>query len=161
MAFFGFKPRRTDSEDRKLEGSLKRKASDDDGEWEQWPEVDFQLEDADGLLEGSSSNQDTPEQSPGRKHGKEIAPNPTKADAVEEQWWDCPICSRPQAADERQFNEHIDLCLSRQTIRETVQADGPSVRRESTPESKKPRTADKKRGRPKVPDPKQRQLFFG
>ncbi|KAM0559513.1 hypothetical protein ACHAPJ_004543 [Fusarium lateritium] len=161
MAFFGFRPRRTDSEDRPQEGALKRKASDDDGEWEQWPEVDLQLDDPDGLLEGSSSNQDTPEQSPGRAHGKEIAPNPKKEDAVEEQWWDCPICSRPQAANERQFNEHIDLCLSRQTIRETVQADGPSTRRDPTPESKKPRTTEKKRGRPKVADPKQRQLFFG
>ncbi|RGP72766.1 DNA polymerase kappa subunit [Fusarium sporotrichioides] len=160
MAFFGFKPRRIDSEEHKAEGTLKRKVSDDE-EWEQWPEVDLQLDDADGLLGDSSSNQDTPEQSPGRRHGKEIAPNPTKVDAVEEQWWDCPICSRPQAANERQFNEHIDLCLSRQTIREAVQADGPSIRRDPTPESKRPRTIDKKRGKPKAPDPKQKQLFFG
>ncbi|GKU03117.1 dna polymerase kappa subunit [Fusarium langsethiae] len=160
MAFFGFKPRRTDSEEHKAEGTLKRKVSDNE-EWEQWPEVDLQLDDADGLLGDSSSNQDTPEQSPGRRHGKEIAPNPTKVDAAEEQWWDCPICSRPQAANERQFNEHIDLCLSRQTIREAVQADGPSIRRDPTPESKRPRTIDKKRGKAKVPDPKQKQLFFG
>ncbi|KAF4337032.1 DNA polymerase kappa subunit [Fusarium beomiforme] len=161
MAFFGFRPRRTDSEDGPPEGVLKRKASDGEGEWEQWPEANAQLDDSDGLLEGSSSNQDTPKQYPGRRHGKEIAPNPTKTNAVEEQWWDCPICGRPQVADERQFNEHIDLCLSRQTIREAVQADGPSTRRDPTPESKKPRTTEKKRGRPKVPDPKQRQLFFG
>ncbi|RGP77408.1 DNA polymerase kappa subunit [Fusarium longipes] len=160
MAFFGFKPRRTDSEERKPEGNLKRKASDD-GEWEQWPEVGFQLNDADGPLEGSSSNQHTPEQSPGRKHGKEIAPNPTKGDVVEEQWWDCPICSRPQAADERQFNEHIDLCLSRQTIREAVQADDSSIRRDTTPDNKRPRTIERKRGKTKVPDPRQKQLFFG
>ncbi|KAG4279504.1 DNA polymerase kappa subunit [Fusarium proliferatum] len=161
MAFFGFRPRRTDSEDRPQDGTLKRKASDGDGEWEQWPGADLQLDDPDGLLEGSSSNQDTPDQSPGRRHGKEIAPNPTKENAEEEQWWDCPICSRPQTADERQFNEHIDLCLSRQTIREAVQADGPSIKRDPTPEMKKPRMTEKKRGRPKVPDPKQRQLFFG
>ncbi|KAG8675530.1 hypothetical protein FPOAC2_01593 [Fusarium poae] len=160
MAFFGFKPRRTNSEERKAEGALKRKA-DDDGEWEQWPDADFQLDDADGLLEGSSSNQDTPEQSPGRRHGKEIAPNPTKEDIVEEQWWDCPICSRPQPANERQFNEHIDHCLSRQTIREAIQADGSSIRRDPTPESKRPRTIDKKKGKSKAPDPKQKQLFFG
>ncbi|KAL6920246.1 hypothetical protein ACHAPO_000893 [Fusarium lateritium] len=160
MAFFGFKPRRTDSEEQKAEGTLKRKASDD-GEWEQWPEADIQLDDVDGLLGGSSSNQDTPEQSPGRRHGKEIAPNPPKADVVEEQWWDCPICSRPQTANERQFNEHIDHCLSRQTIREAIQADGPSIRRDPTPESKRPRTIDKKRGKSKAPDPKQKQLFFG
>ncbi|KAF5600352.1 DNA polymerase kappa subunit [Fusarium pseudoanthophilum] len=161
MAFFGFRPRRTDSEDRPQDGTLKRKASDGDREWEQWPGAGLQLDDPDGLLEGYSSNQDTPDQSPGRRHGKEIAPNPTKENAAEERWWDCPICSRPQAADERQFNEHIDLCLSRQTIREAVQADGPSIKRDPTPEIKKPRMTEKKRGRPKVPDPKQRQLFFG
>ena len=34
--------------------------------------------------------------------------------------WTCPICSLPQSADERAFNEHIDGCLSRQTIKEIV-----------------------------------------
>ncbi|KAI9834383.1 MAG: hypothetical protein M1819_002994 [Sarea resinae] len=34
--------------------------------------------------------------------------------------WQCPICSRPQRADGRQFNAHIDYCLSRQTIRDAV-----------------------------------------
>lgn len=34
--------------------------------------------------------------------------------------WICPICSIPQSADERAFNEHIDGCLSRQTIKEIV-----------------------------------------
>ncbi|KAF5019050.1 hypothetical protein F66182_8942 [Fusarium sp. NRRL 66182] len=161
MAFFGFRPRRTESEDRQHEQPLKRKASDDVEEWEQWPDADFQLDGPSGLVENAFSDQDTPNNSPGRMHGKEIAPNPVKTGAVEEQWWDCPICSRPQAADERQFNEHIDLCLSRQTIRETVQADSPSTRRDTTPEFKKPRTAEKRRGRPKVTDPRQRQLFFG
>ncbi|KAM0418679.1 hypothetical protein ACHAPT_012376 [Fusarium lateritium] len=163
MAFFGFRPRRNDSEDRQSESTLKRKASDndDDGEWEQWPEGDFQIDDADGLLEGPSSNQDSPDDSPRRRHGKEIVPNPVKEQAAEEEWWDCPICSRPQAADERQFNEHIDLCLSRQTIRDAVQEDGPPPRRDTTPESKKPRVAEKKRGRPRAVDPRQKQLFFG
>ncbi|KAF4974721.1 hypothetical protein FZEAL_8391 [Fusarium zealandicum] len=160
MAFFGFRPRRNDSEDRQPEGNLKRKASDDDGEWEQWTEADLQLDDTDGLLDDPSSNQDTPD-SPGRRHGKEIAPNPVKEDSAEEEWWDCPICSRPQTANERLFNEHIDLCLSRQTIRDAVQADGPSTRRDTTPENKKQRVSDKKRGRPRPVDPKQRQLFFG
>lgn len=35
--------------------------------------------------------------------------------------WVCPICSRPQVADDRVFNDHVDFCLSRQTIREVVQ----------------------------------------
>jgi len=38
----------------------------------------------------------------------------------QEQLWDCPICQLPQPANDRDFNGHIDLCLSRQTIREAV-----------------------------------------
>lgn len=34
--------------------------------------------------------------------------------------WECPICSLPQIPDEVRFNEHIDGCLSRQTIKEIV-----------------------------------------
>ncbi|KFY08280.1 hypothetical protein V492_06378 [Pseudogymnoascus sp. VKM F-4246] len=32
---------------------------------------------------------------------------------LEDKWWDCPICLRPQMGD---CNEHIDMCLSRPTI---------------------------------------------
>ncbi|EXJ96031.1 DNA polymerase kappa subunit [Capronia coronata CBS 617.96] len=39
---------------------------------------------------------------------------------VSEQRWDCPICQLPQPANDRDFNSHIDLCLSRQTIKEAV-----------------------------------------
>ena len=35
--------------------------------------------------------------------------------------WQCPICSRPQVADDRIFNDHVDYCLSRETIREAAQ----------------------------------------
>ncbi|KAG5296526.1 DNA polymerase kappa [Histoplasma capsulatum G186AR] len=34
--------------------------------------------------------------------------------------WDCPICKSPQQADNSSFNQHLDFCLSKQTIRETV-----------------------------------------
>ncbi|KAK8196134.1 hypothetical protein M8818_007287 [Zalaria obscura] len=47
---------------------------------------------------------------------------------VEEERWNCPICSLPQPAEDRLFNEHIDGCLSRQTIKEIVQASSPSPR---------------------------------
>ena len=46
----------------------------------------------------------------------------------EEQSWECPICQLPQPATDKGFNDHIDLCLSRQTIKEVVaqsQADLP------------------------------------
>ncbi|CAK1354324.1 DNA polymerase kappa [Cercospora beticola] len=65
--------------------------------------------------------------------------------------WDCPICSLPQAADERKFNEHIDGCLSRQTIKEIVK-DPASPSREPDKKPLHPllqaSTSKKKRGRP-------------
>ena len=38
------------------------------------------------------------------------------------QVWTCPICARPQEASDREFNEHVDLCLSRSAIRDAVTA---------------------------------------
>ena len=44
-----------------------------------------------------------------------------------EDLWHCPICSLPQPANDKAFNSHIDLCLSRQTIKEVVaEAAGPA-----------------------------------
>lgn len=73
--------------------------------------------------------------------------------------WTCPICSIPQAADERAFNEHIDGCLSRQTIKEIVKttneespmvssgtSGGPPPRNILSPMPAN--TAKRKRGRP-------------
>ena len=61
--------------------------------------------------------------------------------------WDCPICGHPQTAEEKSFNEHIDGCLSRQTIKEIVQtADESPASRLSSPA---PASGSKKRGRPR------------
>ncbi|KAI0594793.1 hypothetical protein F4775DRAFT_572474 [Biscogniauxia sp. FL1348] len=101
-----------------------------------------------------------------RHHGKEIVPNPTKGpqSPEQEEWWDCPICSRPQPADERLFNDHIDLCLSRQAIRDTVQEDSkrsPTKTSDMPPSKRLKGSGDKKRGRPPGSnDPKQTKLFF-
>ena len=46
--------------------------------------------------------------------------SPVKAKLDQEEMWSCPICQRPQPANERLLNEHIDSCLSRDTIREAV-----------------------------------------
>lgn len=43
----------------------------------------------------------------------------------QEQRWTCPICARPQSASDRDFNNHIDFCLSKQTIREAVRDTSP------------------------------------
>ncbi|KAI1138315.1 DNA polymerase kappa [Hypoxylon sp. FL0543] len=101
-----------------------------------------------------------------RHHGKEIIPNPKRPAPVrqEEEWWDCPICGRPQPTDERVFNEHIDLCLSRQAIRDTVQRDyvrsPPSTI--DTPAPKRLKSGnERKRSRTATADPRQKKLFFG
>lgn len=44
-------------------------------------------------------------------------------EAEEDRRWPCPVCGRPQPADERLLNEHIDLCLSRQAILESVRGE--------------------------------------
>ena len=172
MAFFGLRPRRTESTGSADEqgGGARGRRTLDGGEWEQWPE-----EMLDGYEVVAEEGAATPEKrhessSPARRHGKEILPNPTpkKDDPVpEEEWWDCPICGRPQAADERQFNEHIDLCLSRQAIRDTVQQEAAlstDAAGTATESKRSGSVAEKKRGRPaqgRGPDPRQKKLCFG
>jgi DNA polymerase kappa len=135
-AFFGLSRQQSSGDE-----SLKRKASvviEADGtEWEAWPEDEFETaaseeqqiereemqtlsqEDHEAVLEEANRR---------RKHGKEILPNPTVSavsdNAVERdaspQRWDCPICGRPQPAIDKDFNDHIDYCLSKGTIKEVV-----------------------------------------
>ncbi|KAI5921051.1 hypothetical protein F4810DRAFT_702529 [Camillea tinctor] len=97
---------------------------------------------------------------------EEILPDPTKQAQIPEQneRWDCPICSRPQQPNERLFNNHIDLCLSRQAIRDTVHEGSkrsPTKSTEMPPSKKLKGNRDKKRGRPtSTNDPRQTKLFF-
>lgn len=177
--FFGFKKR---TEDNNAEdggpNTTKRKAEVLDSEqWETWPDEEFEeaarQEQAEEYQELETLSQ-LEEASQARRHGKEIVPNPTptrerqtieKSEMEDEEWWDCPVCLRPQATDEREFNEHIDLCLSRQTIREAVQETAVAGDTEGTPEVKRLKSsgvAEKKKDRLGVGgDPKQRRLFFG
>lgn len=163
MAFFGFKKRPSESGGpiESPPNTAKRKAESlgEEEQWEQWPD-ELLFEDAERqeredemeMLESLSQEIDKR-----RRHGKEIVPNPKKEATPEEEWWDCPICSRPQAANEKEFNEHIDLCLSRQTIRDAVQETSESRSREHTPAPKKAKSS-----KAKGPgDPKQRRLNFG
>lgn len=60
--------------------------------------------------------------------------------------WNCPICSTPQQADERSFNEHIDGCLSRQTIKEIVKE--PTPPEQALHPLMQGSTSKRKRGRP-------------
>ncbi|KUI70182.1 DNA polymerase kappa [Cytospora mali] len=165
LAFFGLKPRSGTTPE---PGKVLRKASqiDEDG-WEKIPEELLEQDDIDVDIEadGLSAESGTIH----LKHGKEIFPNAMfkkKSSPLPEEWWDCPICSRPQPADERQFNDHIDACLSRQAIRDAVQKDAGGHQaprsRGATPEIKRPKlSSEKKRGRPPgAPDPRQKKLCF-
>lgn len=162
MAFFGFKTRPAEDGHSPSHPS-KRKSEvleDENEKWEAWPD-ELLFEDAerqereDERQEMETLSQELDKR---RHHGKEIVPNPKKEDTPEEEWWDCPICMRPQATSEKDFNEHIDLCLSRQTIRDAVQETSESQSREQTPAPKRARFGNEKG---KAGDPKQRRLNFG
>ncbi|KAK2028792.1 impB/mucB/samB family protein [Colletotrichum zoysiae] len=177
MAFFGFRSRRSESvaspetpSKDDINAGVDSALLDEDG-WEQWPQEELSGLDDDqhfqvNTFKDPSHPDDKP--SPARRHGKEIQPNPVREYApVDDEMWDCPICNRPQAPDERQFNEHIDFCLSRQTIRQAVNGDAPGpAPRSTTPDPKKAKTGgEKKRGRPPArpasDDPRQKKLCFG
>ncbi|KAJ5270073.1 hypothetical protein N7497_009171 [Penicillium chrysogenum] len=98
-------------------------------------------------------SQETPDVSVTRRSEASAVP-----EVVEEPpMWDCPICIRPQVADDRTFNEHVDFCLSRQTIREVVQ----DTSQETTliPNNHRKRKTPSQAGIPET-DPKQKRLFF-
>ncbi|KAI0377582.1 DNA polymerase kappa [Hypomontagnella monticulosa] len=161
-AFFGLRPLKTESEtgNDNLEGSREPDDVLDDTSYDD----DNGLHDSNVGVGEERTMQDNDGY---RHHGKEVVPNPKKRAQIQEpeEWWDCPICSRPQPADERLFNDHIDLCLSRQTIRDTVQQNHVHGRTSpvDTPAPKKLKTSgEKKRGRPSTSaDPRQKKLFFG
>lgn len=73
----------------------------------------------------------------------------SKKPAIAEQWL-CPICSVPQTTDERAFNEHIDGCLSRQTIKDIVKTSNDQAEDmlKRVPSPLPANTAKRKRGRP-------------
>ncbi|KAL2864355.1 Y-family DNA polymerase [Aspergillus lucknowensis] len=79
------------------------------------------------------------------------------------QYWDCPICSMPQVADDRQFNDHVDYCLSKQTIKEAVQDDSPQLQPETQPQAQSAPASSTRKRKPAARDtldPRQKRLFF-
>ncbi|KAK6604041.1 impB/mucB/samB family protein [Botrytis cinerea] len=168
MAFFGFRKQDSRENDvgeneRTSSSTIKRKASDlqdNDSEerWEVWPEEllfeDAERQEREDEFKEMESLSQLEENDPRRHHGKEIVPNPKPKDGavVKEEWWDCPVCQRPQATNEKEFNEHIDLCLSRQTIRDAVQ---------ETSGFKETKAGERSKDKGNTPsDPKQRKLCF-
>ncbi len=128
------------------------------------------------------------------KHGRAILPNPDPtyrgpnssvgfqkpptnhvAPAKEEPFWPCPICARPQTTNDKDFNDHIDFCLSKQTIKEAAREISPSPPALEKPlldgrgkENSNGNVNSSGRGRPKgkrkseaVGDRGNKRLFFG
>ena len=119
-------------------------AKSDDGEWEIWPEEEFEeaarqeKQDEMNEMELLSQEEQNEEANRRHKHGREILPNPNKDENISRigiTVWDCPICERPQAADDDNFNKHVDYCLSRQTIKEAVNENSPNPTIRSTANS--------------------------
>lgn len=160
MAFFGLKSWADRSEGSETT-SAKKTPDVDGGEWGKWPTGISAVSEEQRVQKKAETKllgPDSPSQVAPHRDGTEREPP-----VAEQEWWDCPICNRPQAAEERRFNDHIDLCLSRQAIRETIQEGAAMPSPESKPskmEHKK--SKEKKRGRQATtPDPKQKRLCFG
>ena len=105
----------------------KKRVNRTGGEWEVWPEQDFEeaaarerneemneLEQLSQEYERSQIKKDT---------GATITP---QSEPAAEEQWTCPICSLPQPPDDSTFNAHIDFCLSRDTIKEAVKSTAPT-----------------------------------
>jgi DNA polymerase kappa len=171
MTFFGFKKRVEESANDDSGIGKENTFLEDNSQWETWPDKDFEeaaREEQEEEFEELEALSQLDEVDLRRHHGKEITPNPKKGAETtpEEDWWDCPICLRPQSTSEKEFNEHIDLCLSRQTIREAVQdtSNGTSQgSREGTPDCRRTKVGvgQKRKDRGQMAnDPKQKRLCF-
>ncbi|KAF2755508.1 DNA/RNA polymerase, partial [Pseudovirgaria hyperparasitica] len=125
--FFGLKKMKSCPSNNIAHGNV-----DKDGAWEVWPDTEFEdaarQERQDEMNELESLSQEH-EQEHMPKSAWELSHRVAagkKATVVKssppsspkDEFWTCPICSLPQPAGDQSFNSHIDLCLSRQTIKE-------------------------------------------
>ncbi|KAJ4326376.1 hypothetical protein N0V94_000051 [Neodidymelliopsis sp. IMI 364377] len=132
------------------------------GEWEIWPEQDF--EEAAAQERNDEMNeleQLSQEYEQARLNDTEASVTPN-AEPVAAEQWTCPICTLPQLPNDASFNAHIDFCLSRDTIKEAVKSTAPSplslpaVERQSSISKSVQKKG--KRGRPKTePQPSEEQ----
>ncbi|KAI9832612.1 MAG: hypothetical protein M1826_001562 [Phylliscum demangeonii] len=120
-----------------IKNGAKRKhdlAEEGGSEWETWPEEGYS-EGTQGEPVAVSEQLDVDEgkdtddddwlkvRHRRRKHGKQITPNMKQREPSKKpELWDCPICHRPQQANDKALNDHVDFCLSRQTIKEVVES---------------------------------------
>jgi len=76
--------------------------------------------------------------------------------------WDCPVCGIAQPAGDKAFNEHIDLCLNKGTIRDAVAEAAVAPNEDERPPTRPTSAAGMKRKAAMTGDSdrKQRKLFF-
>lgn len=165
--FFGITTRKASSSPTSVEdsGAANIQPNNDNGssEFNEQPVPDMspKLTEDDGDQNHQSTANDNPLQD---------SHEPTKPN-----FWDCPICNRRQAADDRTFNAHVDSCLSRQAIFDVLRESGEDSNHPNTNES---RSAHRKasssspvvamarkrkfgaKGTPEDNDPRQKKLFF-
>jgi DNA polymerase kappa len=157
----------------------------EDGAWEVWPDAEFEdaarqerQDEIDELERLSQEHENTQSaiaepkfHEPFGRYKYGSMPNsPAKPkdeanvkEKEQEQFWDCPVCMVPQAANDRAFNDHIDICLSRETIKEAVADAAISGTANSEAEmTNRPRSAAGKRKAAVGPgdDRRQKRLFF-
>lgn len=141
--------------------SAKAGAHLDEAGWEVWPEEEFEAaaqQERQAEIEEMERLSQEHEllQSSQQKHGRMLNVEATSTKAEESvSTLPCPICSVPQPANDREFNDHIDFCLSRQTIREAVKETAPPASEpiHSHPLKKSTSSGNtQKRGRPSKPD---------
>ena len=109
---------------------------DGDG-WEVWPDEEFEeaarqerradFEDIEALSqeherrESDSISAESPSRaSQNNVSGMHQEAKAESGSATGGLQWTCPICNKPQVANYREFNEHVDFCLSKQAIKEAV-----------------------------------------
>ena len=169
----------------KLDASGKNVA--DDAEWEVWPEEEFEAQ-ARREREDDIAELERLSQEQSDDHGVELeaeleaefhppfgrykTPSPQRTNRMiqhsdsDEQSWLCPICGKMQPADDRMFNDHVDFCLSRQTIKEAVarteevQADDQKMTHGRPTSTLGKRKLDNGRTGRDMEDIRQRRLFF-
>ena len=125
--FFGVK--------RKPGSDCSRVLTDSDG-WEVWPETEF---------EAAAKQEQEEQMEEMEQFSQEYETD--KPDAQDDQFWDCPVCMKPQHANNKALNEHIDACLSKRAIGQMVKEE------KQAPDLTKPIIVNtKKRGRPNQSD---------
>ncbi|OJJ61587.1 hypothetical protein ASPSYDRAFT_147999 [Aspergillus sydowii CBS 593.65] len=134
-------------------------ATDVTGEQEISAEEAFEKAAREELQEEMQDIEKLSQETPGDENDQsEKSPASMTAEAAPEQrlYWDCPICSMPQIADDKKFNNHVDYCLSKQTIKEAVQDDSPQPQ----PQPASNTTRKRKTATRDSVDPRQKRLFF-